>query len=162
MSDEIKVLIVKFPDRTNLMLKYIDPVTGKQKYKSAGTTNRKDAGKGAGKWELELRTGVVQPSKVSWVEFRQKYENEVLDSLAWTTDLKAQGRLNAVEKYLNPQRLRDVTAERLSFLQSQLRLAGLAEATIKGHIVGIMAALRWAVKIGWLPRAPEVNLPKRA
>jgi integrase len=144
------------------MLRYIDRTTGKQIHKSAETSNRKDAGKAAGKWEAELRGGVVQPSKVTWAEFREKYESEVLTSLAWTTDLKAQGRLNAVEKYINPLRLRDVTAERLSYLQSKLRADGLAEATIKGHLVGILAALRWAVKIGWLPKAPEVNLPKRA
>ena len=52
---EIKVTVVKLPDRDNLMLRYIDPMTGKQKHKSAGTTNRKEAAKAAGKWEAELR-----------------------------------------------------------------------------------------------------------
>ena len=31
--DEIRVTVVKFPDRKNLMLRYIDPITSKQRYR---------------------------------------------------------------------------------------------------------------------------------
>ena len=64
--NEIKVTVVKFPDRTNLMLRDIDPVTGKQKHRSAKAVTMKDANKAAGKWEDELRNGVVQASNVTW------------------------------------------------------------------------------------------------
>ncbi len=33
MSDEIKVTVIKYPDRTNLVLCYVDPVSGKRKTK---------------------------------------------------------------------------------------------------------------------------------
>jgi hypothetical protein len=131
--DEIKVSVVKFPDRTNLMLRYIDPITGKQSYKSAATAKRSEATEAAGKWESDLRAGVVQSSNVTWPQFRERYEREVLTSLAATTDKKAQGVFNAVEKHIAPGRLRDLTAERLSYLQSKLREAGRSEDTIKGH-----------------------------
>ena len=57
MSEEIKVTVCKYPDRPNLVLRYIDPLTGKQKTKSAGTSDEGEAIKAAGKWEDELRTG---------------------------------------------------------------------------------------------------------
>ena len=39
MSDEIKVTVVKYPDRENLVLRYKDPMTGKCPTKSAKTTD---------------------------------------------------------------------------------------------------------------------------
>jgi integrase len=159
--DEIKVTVVNY-GRKNLLLRYIDPVTGKRKHKSAKATTMKEASKAAGKWEDELRNGVVQASNVTWAAFRQRYEDEVLASLATSTDLKVQGVFNAVEKHISPARLRDVTADRLSYLQSKLREAKLAESTIKGHLAHLMSALRWAVSIGWLPKPPKVTMPKRA
>jgi integrase len=94
----------------------------------------------------------------------------VLASLAENTDKKVQGVFNAVEKYLAPVRLRDVTADRLSYLQAKLREAEKSndtikkrsENTIKGHLAHLMSALRWAVKVGMLAKAPEVTMPKRA
>ncbi len=96
---EIKVTVVKLPDRDNLMLRYIDPMTGKQKHKSAGTTNRKEAAKAAGKWEAELREGRYQaPLKMTWAAFRERYEDEVLSSLAPTTDEKVSAVFNKLEE----------------------------------------------------------------
>ena len=39
MADEIKVTVCRYPDRANLVLRYVDPLTGKQKTKSAGTAD---------------------------------------------------------------------------------------------------------------------------
>jgi hypothetical protein len=57
MSEEIKVTVIRYPDRENLVLAYTCPVSGKRKTKSAGMANEKDAWKEAAKWEDELRTG---------------------------------------------------------------------------------------------------------
>src|SRR4051812_20001152 len=117
--DELKVCVVKFSDRSKLMLKYIDPITRKQRYKSSGTTSRKDAGKAAGRWESELRQGIVGNGRTTWATFRQRYEDEVLASLAPTTDKKVQCVFNAIEKHLAPAQLRSITSERVSHLQSK-------------------------------------------
>ena len=45
MTDEIKVHVVKYPDRTNLVLRYLCPLTGKHISKTAGTANVKAAEK---------------------------------------------------------------------------------------------------------------------
>jgi hypothetical protein len=64
----------------------------------------------AAKWEAELREGrYCDPSKTTWVQFRQRYEDEVLTGLADQTDVEAQIVLGLVERIINPARLRDVT-----------------------------------------------------
>ena len=77
MSDEIKVTVCKYPDRENLVLRYADPVTGKQKTKSARTPDESEATRAAGKWEDDLRTGRYQTSsKMTWTDFRKRFETE--------------------------------------------------------------------------------------
>ena len=72
MSDEITVTVLKYPDRKNLVLAYVDPVSGKRKTKSAGTANEQAAWKAAAKWETELANGAgVAPSKLTWADFRR-------------------------------------------------------------------------------------------
>ena len=55
MINEVRVHVVKYPDRDNLVMRYRDPFSGKQVQRSTGTTNKRDAGKAAGKWEAELK-----------------------------------------------------------------------------------------------------------
>ena len=148
--DEIRVSVIKYPDRENLVLRYVDPLSGKTRCKSSGTDKRSEATKIAGQLENDLRAGAVQPSKVTWAAFRQRFENEVLANLAKATDTKVSGIFDSLERVLRPVWLRDLDANRLSYLQSELRKSGLSQATIKTHLTHIKAAIRWAVKIGWL------------
>ena len=159
--DEIKVTVVKFPDRTNLMLRYIDPVTSRQKHKSAKSHLKRDAERAAAKWEAELREGRYCGSRISWEDFRERYENEVLAGLAAATDAKACGVFNAIEEHVNPKRLRDLSAERLSIFQSKLREAKLAESTIASMLAHLRAALQWAVRMRLLAAMPAMDRPKR-
>ena len=39
MGDEIRVTVCRYPDRANLVLRYVDPMSGQQKTKSAGTAD---------------------------------------------------------------------------------------------------------------------------
>ncbi len=57
MNDTIKVHVVKYPDRDNLVMRYLDPLTNKHVTRSSGTTKQGEAEKAAGKWEAELREG---------------------------------------------------------------------------------------------------------
>src|SRR5204863_7579791 len=123
--------------------------------------------KAAGKWEDELRTGIVQVSKVTWLQFRERYESDVLALAAPATDRKVQGIFDSIERILNPIRLRDVDANRISHLQAKLAEGskdkpGLKQSTIKTHLAHLQAALRWAVRVGFLPKAPAITMPKRA
>ena len=94
--EEIKVTVVKFGDRKFLQMQYKDPITGRKQTKSSGTTNRREAERASAKLEAELREGRYKPaSKITWAEFRRRYEDEVLAALAIRTDDKVTGVLNA-------------------------------------------------------------------
>ena len=162
MSEEIRVHVVSY-GRKYLYMRYRDPVTGKTVARSTQCTRRRDAERAAAKWEAELREGRYKPpSKITWVEFRHRYEDEVLPSLADRTGDKISGVFNAVEKHCNPERLTQLTAERISHLQAELRKAGRSDATIKGILAHLQAALRWAKDHGLLNEVPKIAKPKRA
>jgi len=167
--EEIEVRVVEFGDRKCYQMQYVDPLTGRKKTRSTKVerTGRKrertEAERVAAKWESELREGRYKaPSQVTWVEFRTRYEDEVLCSLADNTDDKVCGVFNMVEQVLNPARLRDLTATRLSYYQRRLREMGRSESTIEGHLAHLLAALNWAVSMAILASAPTVKKPKRA
>ena len=169
MSERVKVTVVEFGDRTHYMMQWRDPVTGRKKSKSTKVKrtgrakDRKDAEKVAGAFEAELREGRYhEPLKTTWEEFRRKYEEEKLPSLAKRTDDRVGTVLNWVEEILNPVRLAHLTESRLSHLQAEMRKAGLAEATIKSHLAHLAAALGWAHQLGMLPKLPRIEKPKRA
>ena len=110
MSEEIKVHVVKYPDRENLVMRYRDPHTGKQVQRSTGTSNKRDAERKAAKWEAELREGRYQKRcKMSWEDFRAYYSENALPGLAVASMSSYETTLNVFERATNPQRLADVT-----------------------------------------------------
>ncbi|QDT56888.1 site-specific tyrosine recombinase XerC [Caulifigura coniformis] len=161
MDDTIKVYVID-KGRASLYMLFRDPTTGKETARSTGTKSKKEALKAAGEWEAELRSGKYKPkSRVTWAEFRQRYEDEVVSGLADKTAIKIDGVLNSLESLISPARLVDVTADKLSAWQQKLRDAGKAEATIKGHLAHLAAALAWAVEIGLLTAIPKIRMPQR-
>ena len=117
----------------------------------------------AAKWEAELQEGRYQaPCNIGWAAFRERYEDEVLPGLAKKTGAMLGTVFNAVEAILRPERLRDLTAERLSYFQSQLRAGDRSEPTIRSYLAHLSSALGWAVQIGLLNAIPKIQLPKRA
>jgi integrase len=161
--DDIKVTVVKFGDREHLQMQYRDPITGRKKTRSTKTTTRREAEREAAKWESELRKGRSHDGgKITWSDFRDRYENEVLASLAKNTDEKVGTVFNTVERIINPSKLRNVTAQALSGLMAKLREEAKAESTIKGLMAHLLASLRWAVNMGLLSAVPKVQMPKRA
>lgn len=160
--NEIKVTVVQFGDRKNLQLQYVDPITQKKKTKSAGTSNRRDAEKAAGKWEDELRTGRYKPAvKMTWEDFWNRYDDERLSGLAEKTAKKALCVRSVVEDILNPQRIGDLNAERLSYLQAEMRRRGNTEDTISGYLAHLRSALKWAAKLGMIREIPAIIMPTR-
>ena len=173
MSEEsIRVTVIEYADRKNLLLSYRDPNTGRLKTKSAGTADRKTAEKAAAVFEAELRDGrYSSPSRTTWKEFCERYEAEVLSGLASGTLSRTTTVFDMVERLLNPQRVRDVTAQRISWLAAELRKEskvgkktkpGLAESSIKSYFAHLKAALRWAERVGLIVKAPTFPKLQRA
>jgi integrase len=143
-------------------MRYVDPFSGRQVQRTAGTADQKQALKAAAKWEDDLHNGRYKAaSRVTWEEFREKYETEVLSGLAKTTDAKVTGVFDAVEDHINPERVRDVTSDRLSYYVNKLRKAGLAESTIASHLAHLRSALGYAVEWGYLAKLPALPRQQR-
>lgn len=161
--NDINVMVVRYGDRKFLMMRYKDPVTGKQIARSTGTTSRKQAERAAAKWEAELREGRYAPkSNITWEAFRDRIEEEVLPSLADSTDNLYKTTFNSIERSINPKHLRDVTAERISVFQAKLRSRKLSEHTIRCYLAHLKASLSWAKSVELIHDVPSITLPKRA
>ena len=175
MSDEIRVSIASYGAGRCLMMTYKDPITGKKIAKTSGTTDRTQAERAAAVWQDELNSGRYQaPSRLTWADFRKRYESEKLAGLAPKTRETAGEALDYLEKIINPDRLTKLTATAMSRFQSELRKPrerirggkkiikpAMKDTTIARHLRHVRAALSWAVSMGLLPKVPEVHMPKR-
>lgn len=159
----IRVTVIPRKNSKYLYMRYRNTETGEEETRSTGETDRREAERAAAKWEAELEEArYIRPGRTLWVDFRLRYEAEVLQSLSANTDLKAQGVLNAVERLIEPQRLENITAGKLSRFQADLREDGAAESTIAGYLKHLKAALRWAKRVGLLVTVPEFPIIRRA
>ncbi len=99
---------------------------------------------------------------MKWEEFREVFEHEKLPSLSRGSGETYRATFNALEDLLHPQRVKDVTASRISTFQAKLREKGLRETTIAKHLRHVKAALNWGKKLGIVARVPAIEMPKRA
>jgi integrase len=163
MSEEIKVHVASYGDGRNLMLRYTDPLTGERIAKSAGTRNRREAEREAGKWQAELREGRYQKaSRISWEDFRARYAADILPGLAVGTAATYEATLNVFERTCNPDKLAKVTTAVVTGFVTKLRETGIAEATIARHLRGLRVVTRWANRQGLLAKVPAFAMPPRA
>ena len=69
----------------------------------------------------DLAGEAVIPSKMTWADFRSRYEAEVIPGLAKRTAEKIDSVLDRFEKEIDAKRLWDVNEKRLSAFVSKLR-----------------------------------------
>ncbi|MGI8980460.1 MAG: tyrosine-type recombinase/integrase [Pirellulaceae bacterium] len=167
MDDKIKVSVVEYGDRKNFLLQWFDPGSGKKRTKtstvSRASGDRTAAEKEAGKHEDDLENGRYSaPSRMTWAQFRERYEEEVVATLKPRTAEKIDTVFDALEEYLSLERLRDITAAKLSYFQTELRnKRKLAETTIYGMLAHLTAALNWAEEMEFIGKAPKVKKTKQ-
>lgn len=161
--EDIKVLVTKREGRKFLMAYYIDPITGKQKFRSTKTTVKRDADKFAGKWEDELRNGRYKsPSKITWEEFTDRFILEYCSGLAENTRSKYNTAFTQFQKHTNVTRLQEVDASLVSIFVTGYRATDSEESTLASRLRHLKAAFRWAQSLGLMNEAPSIKMPKRA
>ncbi len=161
MSDEIRVKVNSYGPGRPLSLVYFDPISGKKIAKSAGTTDWREAERLAGELEKELRAGrYAPPSKVTWADFRKRYEAEKLSALSPKTASSFKAAANHLQRVLNPDRLCKLTAAALSRFQAKLREEGMKESTIGSTFRNLRAALSWGESVGLLSAVPKMFIPR--
>lgn len=163
MQETIKVHVVKYPTRANLVMRYVDPDSGRQVTRSSGTTNALAANRAAAKWEAELREGrYTKRSRLAWFDFRDQLDRDLLDGLKANTAAAYSASLNVFERKCKPGRLAEVTTAKLTAFVTMLRDDRLAPATIARHLRTLKVAMRWAHRQGLLLKLPEFAMPKQA
>ena len=161
MSEEITVSVNSYGSNRPLSLVYFDPVSGRKIAKSSGTRDWREAERLAGELEKELRAGRYAPaSKLTWADFRKRYEAEKGPGLSPKTMAAFRTAANHLEAVLNPDRLCKLTAAVLSRFSAKLREGGMSEVTLGSTLRHLRAALSWGVSIGLLPAVPKMVIPK--
>ena len=172
MSDEITVKVHSYGQDRPLSLVYFDPVSGKKKAKSSGTTDWREAERLAGELEKELRAGrYVSPSRITWADFRKRFEQEHVATLAESSHDTYKAALNHLERVLNPDRLVKLTSSAMSEFRKRMRTGNkekgwepMKETRLDTVCRHIKAALHWAESMGLLAKAPKIQAgsPKTA
>jgi integrase len=157
----IKVKIIK-PPRGNLVLRWVSPENGRWCQQSARTRDHREAERKAGQLQADLDNGRhVKPSRILWSDFRKRYEDEKMATLAGGKKGRTSSAFNHFERIINPKFLANATSPTLSRFQAELRNEGMKEVTLSSHLRCLRAALGWAHAIGLLPILPRVAMPKR-
>lgn len=178
--DDVVVRVMDRKGRPCFEMYYDCPMSGRRFTRSSGVkrddhfSDRQrakafsEAQKAAGKWQEQLHAGTYKrPSRIDWAEFRRRYEDEHLASLKPSTAAAYSTVLNLVERILRPKRLRDLTPDRLSYFQGEMRKPDddgwqPSENTINSYLKMLRAALGWAVEMRMLSAVPKVRMPRRA
>jgi integrase len=168
----ICVWVQRFKDRDALMLQWIDPITGKRKSKSAGTTNEKEAQAARIDLESDLNNGrYQQAARLSWEAFREMFETEYVAARRPFTRANYVHMLNLFEGICPINALRSVNERTISAFAAGLRKRklrggreGMQPSTIRTHLMMLRSALQWAVRQKLLPAVPAfptLKVPKK-
>jgi integrase len=165
MSEEIRVTVVSVGQGRPLALRWIDPGTGRPKFKSSKTRKRKEAERAAAALEHDLREGkLATNARMGWQDFTVKYTEQVLPGRAAKTRKMFVTVTNALDRLVKPERLGSLTATRLDEFSALLRKEGKPETTIKTYLATLRGSLAWAAKLKWIRAVPEfpemVRVPK--
>ncbi len=159
--DDIKVRVVRYPDRKNYMMRYECPATGRQVARTTGTHLKQKAEREAGKWEAALREGrYKKSSSMARPDFREYLEDNHTDCMAPNTRDACASTLNVFEREFRPNRVADLTTKRITAMGTALRKQGRAPATVARHCRHLKAVANWARKEGLLREMPEFSMPK--
>jgi len=168
MSD-VNVTVVEFSDRRCYQMQWRDPITRRKKTKSSGVerTGKKrelrEAERKAGILQKELCEGTYKHrNKITWAEFRERYEAEELSGLTDGTFKKVGTVFSKVEEVLKPSRLSELNKAAIGKLKASMRRDELAEATIDGNLAHLRSALAWAVEQEMLTSLPFSKRRKKA
>lgn len=165
MADDIHVAVVApSGDHKSYRLRYVDPGPPRKQYwRNTKTTDERKARDLAAAWKLELKTGHVPAKAITgWDEFRTRYTEEYLASLAEKSRKAYATTMNHIERLMHPRKVSDLTTQALSRFAAQLRAEKKSEASIKSYLGTVQALLSWAKKMRLIAVVPELPAIKRA
>jgi integrase len=153
----IRVYVRQKSDRKDLLLYYKDPLTGKEKSKSAGTSERKAAERAAQRWEAELDEFHGDGS--GWDFFVERFRDEHLAFKAPNTRGAYMTALNHFAAKVKVTNLSEINTGTMSLFASQLLKENRPQASIKSYLTHVRAALSWAERVGMIKKVPHISIP---
>lgn len=155
----IKVLVRSKGANRPFLLYFIDPLTGKEVSRSAGTKVKREAERAAALWEKELADNPGRYGS-TWEAFRDRFEDEHLAELSPKTRKGYITALNHFERLVKVNRVEDVTPSILSTYRASLRKEDRPQSSITNYLTHLRKALNWAEEIGWIRKAPKMGMPR--
>lgn len=143
------------------MLYYVDPVTRKERSRTAGTGDMREAERAAQRWQIELEEW-QGPDGTGWEYFRERFEAEHCAFLAAKTQESYTTALNRFEDFARPSTLKRVTTHVLSQFAAELLKQKHPLSTVRNYVGHLKASLKWAERVELIQKAPHVNMPRVA
>jgi len=157
----INVIVFKPADRPCFHAQWVDPLTGKKKTRSTGTNIKRDAERFAGTLANQIESGALEfTSRITWAEFRQRYERECLSQLAEGTGKQYRCTMDCFQRRINPKLLRSITKATIAEYRHKMAEAKLAVPTIKTRLGQLRTILHWAKDVELIPEVPLFKMPK--
>lgn len=152
--NQIRVYVIDF-NRKFFYLRWTDPLTGDVKTQSSKCKARGPAERKAADKEKELNAAAPQgDGSKPWKEFVSDYLHQSLSGSDHATEKWHTAKLNVFEATMTPRSLSDVTAACLSQYVGKMRALKRSEETVRGHLVAIRCALKWALDQGLISHTP--------
>lgn len=152
----VHVRVRRKPDRDTLQLYYTDPITRRDRTKSAGTSNWRQAERAAAEWERELLSKLDSVEHCTWETLRMRFEDLRYPHMREASRNSCSSSLEAVERVLNPATpvglIRAITIEQAS---AQWIREGLRPATVNTYLAWWKTVLRWAHRHSLLSIVPQ-------
>jgi integrase len=156
----IKVFIRRQPDRKHLSLYYRDPITRKERTRSAGTADKGEAERAAARWEAELLQFHGADGS-GWQAFRDRFHDEHLAFKAANTKTSYNTALTTFERLCHITGVNQITSSMVSTYAARLLRDGYPHSTVANYLTHLRAALRWAENIaGMMRKAPHIRMPR--
>lgn len=157
----IHVSIFNPEDRRNWCAYWRDPITGRTRYKSTGTTKKADALRFAAALEVELNAGDSRDAlRTTWKEFRERYETEIGPTKAPRTFAKTRTMFDAFEELVGARFLSIIDGRLVSTFAAKLRARGIRPYTIRGYLAELRKTLRWGHRLGMIRTVPAFEMPR--
>jgi integrase len=160
MKSEIKVIIYRLKSRKYFMAQWIDPTTGKKRYRSTGVIIKREAERFAARLEDDLRKNALKAVDADWSILRQRYEDEHLSRKSDSTFSKTCTAMNAVERIVSPKSAGSFREPQIASFTNAMLQEGTAPATVASYLRQIRTALHWGKKAGILSSVPKFSFPE--
>lgn len=162
MTKSIKVTVLERADKPYLMLRYTDPVTGKRHQKSAGTNDKREATKLAGRLERELEsTGHRSSGDMTWGDFRELFIDSYMAGQSDGYLNNVLSTFSKIERVMGPDRLKRVNTRWLTEFRRKLIRDKTPDASVTKFFQHLKTMLKWAADQGYITAVPTFPAKRR-